>query len=137
MGSVTFFTSIVSLNLSKCYRNAQVTCTTFDRPNLFLAVSLKGTNVFQDIEKLLIRGPGLTYKFPGPTIIYCPTKKKSEKVADELNGKIPFSCSFQLIDYLRNSLLQLMGFDVLLITPIYRSKPDNLCMKSSLKIKYK
>ncbi|XP_065222442.1 bifunctional 3'-5' exonuclease/ATP-dependent helicase WRN-like [Planococcus citri] len=71
-----------SLNL----RNAQVICTGFDRPNLYFAVSTKTNDVFRDIEKLLVQGKGFTYKFPGPTIIYCPTKKATEKVAEDLNS---------------------------------------------------
>lgn len=42
-----------SLNL----RNPQVTCTSFDRPNLFLEVGRKTTNIIQDLQKFLTKKP--------------------------------------------------------------------------------
>uniref|UniRef100_A0A1B6D7V2 ATP-dependent DNA helicase n=3 Tax=Clastoptera arizonana TaxID=38151 RepID=A0A1B6D7V2_9HEMI len=72
---------IASLNL----RNANITITSFDRPNLYLSVSLKGADIVNDLTKFMERIQN-KLQFPGPTIIYCPTKKITEKVAFALNG---------------------------------------------------
>lgn len=58
-------------------------CTSFDRPNLYFAVSLKGDDVYSDFLQLFVKDD-LKVRFPGSTIIYCPTKKATEKVADVL-----------------------------------------------------
>lgn len=58
--------------------------TSFDRPNLYFSVRLKDKDVVSDLERLMVRD-GLVKKFPGPTIIYCPTKKATEKVAEALS----------------------------------------------------
>ena len=68
-------------------QNAVVRCTGFDRPNLFLEVKNK-VSVEVDILPLMIASTssnGLkTYSFDGPTVIYCPSKKKTEEVAERL-----------------------------------------------------
>ncbi|XP_018426138.1 PREDICTED: Werner syndrome ATP-dependent helicase [Nanorana parkeri] len=77
-----------SLNL----RNPQVTCTSFDRPNLFLEVGRKTTNIIQDLQKFLIKKPrGSGWEFEGATIVYCPSRKTSEQVTSEL-CKLSISC---------------------------------------------
>lgn len=60
--------------------------TSFDRPNLYFSVRLKDSDkdIVGDLERLMVRD-GLLKKFPGPTIIYCPTKKVTEKVAEALS----------------------------------------------------
>nr|CAD7438055.1 unnamed protein product [Timema bartmani] len=66
-------------------KSPTVTCTGFDRPNLYLAVEFKGTDIFNDISRHTVR-VGNRLKFEGPTIIYCPTKKLTEKVCQVLKG---------------------------------------------------
>ncbi|XP_039275960.1 Werner syndrome ATP-dependent helicase homolog [Nilaparvata lugens] len=63
--------------------NAEIIFTDFDRPNLFLGVWLKGKDAFSDLRRFMVRD-GLQLKFPGPTIIYCPTVKATEVVASSL-----------------------------------------------------
>ncbi|KAJ1107554.1 hypothetical protein NDU88_004944 [Pleurodeles waltl] len=65
-------------------KNYQVTCTSFDRPNLFLEVGRKTSNIFHDLQPLMIKKKGSTWEFEGPTIIYCPSRKSSEQVTAEL-----------------------------------------------------
>ncbi|CAG0918253.1 unnamed protein product [Notodromas monacha] len=72
-------------------------CTGFDRPNLFLSVKHKSTDVFRDLAPVLfpgvafssIRTIGLnpTELKCGATIIYCPTRKSVESVADALRAR--------------------------------------------------
>nr|CAD7201239.1 unnamed protein product [Timema douglasi] len=64
-------------------KNPTVTCTGFDRPNLYLAVEFKGADIFNDISRHTVRVDN-RLKFEGPTIIYCPTKKLTEKVCQVL-----------------------------------------------------
>ncbi|KAM6473025.1 bifunctional 3'-5' exonuclease/ATP-dependent helicase WRN isoform 2-T3 [Liasis olivaceus] len=68
------------LNLS----TPHITCTSFDRPNLYLEVRRKSGNIIQDLLQLLIEKDKSTYEFEGPTIVYCPSRKLSEQVAVEL-----------------------------------------------------
>ncbi|KAG8276060.1 hypothetical protein J6590_073214 [Homalodisca vitripennis] len=67
--------------------------TSFDRPNLYFSVRLKDSDkdIIRDLEKLMVKD-GLVKKFPGPTIIYCPTKKTTEKVAQAL-GQAGINCA--------------------------------------------
>nr|DBA28634.1 TPA: hypothetical protein GDO54_008962 [Pyxicephalus adspersus] len=76
-----------SLNLC----NPQVTCTSFDRPNLYLQVGRKTTNIIQDLQKFLVRKPRSGWEFEGATIVYCPSRKTSELVTSELY-KLGISC---------------------------------------------
>ncbi|XP_072481580.1 bifunctional 3'-5' exonuclease/ATP-dependent helicase WRN isoform X2 [Notamacropus eugenii] len=71
-----------SLNL----RNPQVTCTSFDRPNLFLEVRRKTGNILQDLDRFLVKKTGSSWEFEGPTIIYCRTRKISEQVTAVLQN---------------------------------------------------
>ncbi|XP_051785528.1 bifunctional 3'-5' exonuclease/ATP-dependent helicase WRN isoform X2 [Erpetoichthys calabaricus] len=71
---------IKSLNLD----NPQITCTNFDRPNLFLDVHRKSGSIIQDIKKFLIKKDVGEYEFEGPTIIYCPSRKVTEQVSREM-----------------------------------------------------
>nr|CAB3267766.1 Werner syndrome ATP-dependent helicase homolog [Phallusia mammillata] len=68
-----------SLNL----KNPVVTCTSFDRVNLYLDVYKKSGDPSADLRNLMkqktVRGQ-TKYEFDGPTIIYCPTKKGTAKI---------------------------------------------------------
>lgn len=64
-------------------KNPVVTCTGFDRPNLFFSVSNKTGNIKHDLQMQMECSDGV-WSFSGPTIIYCPTRKITETVAAEL-----------------------------------------------------
>ncbi|ESO97088.1 hypothetical protein LOTGIDRAFT_143542, partial [Lottia gigantea] len=73
-----------SLHLKK----PTVTCTGFDRPNLFLSVANK-SNIICDLRTQLVLQDKVL-SFQGPTIIYCPTKKSTMQVTEVLQGmKVP------------------------------------------------
>ncbi|NWI59408.1 WRN helicase, partial [Calyptomena viridis] len=81
-------------DIVKCLnlRNPQVTCTSFDRPNLYLEVGQQSGDILRDLKQFLTRkGSSSVYEFEGPTIIYCPTRKATEQVVSELN-KLNVSC---------------------------------------------
>ena len=59
------------------------------RPNLFLTVKQKIGDVGMDFKNQL-KKEGRKFQFEGPTIIYCPTKKKTEEVTNALKGKFFF-----------------------------------------------
>ncbi|KAM8938893.1 bifunctional 3'-5' exonuclease/ATP-dependent helicase WRN [Pelodytes ibericus] len=69
-----------SLNL----HNPQITCTSFDRPNLYLEVARKTSNISRDLQQFLIKKQGSGWEFEGATIVYCPSRKTSEQVTAEL-----------------------------------------------------
>ncbi|NXX41954.1 WRN helicase, partial [Tricholaema leucomelas] len=74
-------------DIMKCLnlKNPQVTCTSFDRPNLYLEVGRRSGDILRDLKQFLVRkGGSLVYEFEGPTIIYCPTRKTTEQVMSEL-----------------------------------------------------
>uniref|UniRef100_A0A4X2KTY2 DNA 3'-5' helicase n=1 Tax=Vombatus ursinus TaxID=29139 RepID=A0A4X2KTY2_VOMUR len=72
-------------------QNPQVTCTSFDRPNLYLDVGRKTGNILQDLDRFLVKKTESSREFEGPTIIYCPTRKISEQVTAELR-KLNLAC---------------------------------------------
>lgn len=72
-------------------KDPQVTCTGFDRPNLYLEVGRKTGSILQDIKQFLVKEASSTWKFEGPTIIYCPSRKMAEQVTAEL-GKLELAC---------------------------------------------
>nr|XP_021143245.1 LOW QUALITY PROTEIN: Werner syndrome ATP-dependent helicase [Columba livia] len=73
-------------------RNPQVTCTTFDRPNLYLEVGRQSGDILRDLKQFLTRkGSSSAYAFEGPTIIYCPSRKATEQVVSEL-VKLKVAC---------------------------------------------
>ncbi|XP_027545661.1 Werner syndrome ATP-dependent helicase isoform X2 [Neopelma chrysocephalum] len=81
-------------DIVKCLnlRNPQVTCTSFDRPNLYLEVGQQSGDICRDLKQFLTRkGSSSVYEFEGPTIIYCPTRKATEQVVSELN-KLNVAC---------------------------------------------
>ncbi|NXP12787.1 WRN helicase, partial [Thinocorus orbignyianus] len=66
-------------------KSPQVTCTSFDRPNLYLEVGQRSGSILRDLKQFLTRkGSSSAYEFEGPTIIYCPSKKATEQVVSEL-----------------------------------------------------
>lgn len=78
------------------YRNPNIICSSFDRPNLFLSVSVKASDIFADLRKFMVRAEnGRNYKFDGPTIIYCQTKRATEAILFILRGTVP-----QLVMYI-------------------------------------
>ncbi|NWV23071.1 WRN helicase, partial [Origma solitaria] len=81
-------------DIVKCLklRNPQVTCTSFDRPNLYLEVGPQSGDICRDLKQFLTRkGNSSVYEFEGPTIIYCPTRKATEQVVSALN-KLNVAC---------------------------------------------
>ncbi|KAL6092768.1 hypothetical protein STEG23_014211, partial [Scotinomys teguina] len=72
-------------------KNPQVTCTGFDRPNLYLEVRHKTGNILQDLKPFLVQKSSSAWEFEGPTIIYCPSRKMTEQVTAEL-GKLNLAC---------------------------------------------
>uniref|UniRef100_W5MXW8 DNA 3'-5' helicase n=1 Tax=Lepisosteus oculatus TaxID=7918 RepID=W5MXW8_LEPOC len=78
---------VKSLNLA----NPQITCTSFDRPNLFLDVRRKSGDVVKDLKHFLIRKTPLDHEFEGSTIVYCPSRKLTETVSAELT-KLGVTC---------------------------------------------
>ncbi|XP_010590770.2 bifunctional 3'-5' exonuclease/ATP-dependent helicase WRN isoform X1 [Loxodonta africana] len=72
-------------------KNPQITCTGFDRPNLYLEVGRKTGNILQDLIQFLIKKTSSSWEFEGPTIIYCPSRKMTEQVTAELK-KLNLAC---------------------------------------------
>ncbi|XP_045142745.1 Werner syndrome ATP-dependent helicase isoform X2 [Echinops telfairi] len=72
-------------------KNPQITCTGFDRPNLYLEVGRKTGNILQDLKQFLIKSASSAWEFEGPTIIYCPSRKMTEQVTAELR-KLDLMC---------------------------------------------
>ncbi|XP_026684978.1 Werner syndrome ATP-dependent helicase homolog [Diaphorina citri] len=62
-------------------RDPNIINTGFDRPNLYLAASVKQDDIMADLRKLT----NFENQFEGSTIIYCPTKVICEKVCDVLS----------------------------------------------------
>ncbi|ESN96687.1 hypothetical protein HELRODRAFT_189333 [Helobdella robusta] len=71
--------------------NPVITCSGFDRPNLFLSVCKKSGDIIRDIQSEMSRSSASSSShssssssgsnnFEGSTIIYCPTKKMAEEV---------------------------------------------------------
>ncbi|XP_016377558.1 Werner syndrome ATP-dependent helicase homolog [Sinocyclocheilus rhinocerous] len=60
--------------------NPLITCTSFDRPNLYLDVNRKSGDVIQDLKQFLIKKKGGGFEFEGSAIVYCPSKKEAERV---------------------------------------------------------
>ncbi|XP_018574469.1 Werner syndrome ATP-dependent helicase-like [Anoplophora glabripennis] len=65
--------------------NPQITSSGFDRPNLYLSVHLKSSNILGDLRNVMERQDG-EWKFRGATIIYCITRKQTEEISLLLNG---------------------------------------------------
>ncbi|XP_042637133.1 Werner syndrome ATP-dependent helicase [Orycteropus afer afer] len=72
-------------------KHPQIVCTGFDRPNLYLEVGRKTGNILQDLKQFLTKKTSSAWEFEGPTIIYCPSRKMTEKVTAELR-KLKLAC---------------------------------------------
>ncbi len=73
-------TKVVGKDICKVlgFKNHEPIKTSFDRPNLFLNVRLKGKNIDSDIVPIIKEHDGKSI------IIYCLTKKETSKIADIL-----------------------------------------------------
>jgi len=83
-------TPIVRSDICKALRlrDPVVTCTGFDRPNLYLEVRQKSHNVQADLNTLMVKvkeNGRIVHRFEGATIVYCPTRKKVESIAETLS----------------------------------------------------
>lgn len=67
-------------------RNPVVTISSFDRPNLFLAVGEKKGVVWTDLSPLMKKTDN-KYHFEGSTIIYCLTRKETDEVNNVMQSK--------------------------------------------------
>ncbi|KFO38193.1 Werner syndrome ATP-dependent helicase [Fukomys damarensis] len=85
--------SSIQKDIIRCLKlnNPQITCTSFDRPNLYLEVGRKTGNIIQDLQPFLVKKTSSEWEFEGPTIIYCPSRKMTEKVTSELR-KLNLAC---------------------------------------------
>ncbi|XP_062069753.1 bifunctional 3'-5' exonuclease/ATP-dependent helicase WRN isoform X1 [Lepus europaeus] len=85
--------SSVREDIVRCLKlsNPQITCTSFDRPNLYLEVGPKTGNILQDLKQFLVKKTSSDWEFEGPTIIYCPSRKMTEQVTAELR-KLNVAC---------------------------------------------
>ena len=63
--------------------NPLIKVTSFDRPNLSISVGLKSKSIAADLKPFMIRENG-SFKFNGPTIIYCISKQDTQDIVDEL-----------------------------------------------------
>ncbi|XP_024841971.1 bifunctional 3'-5' exonuclease/ATP-dependent helicase WRN isoform X3 [Bos taurus] len=72
-------------------KDPQITCTGFDRPNLYLEVGRKTGDILQDLKQFLVCKSSSAWEFEGPTIIYCPSRKMTEQVTAELK-KLKLAC---------------------------------------------
>lgn len=71
--------------------NPMITCTSFDRPNLYLDVNRKSGDVTQDLKRFLVKKKGGGFEFEGSAIVYCPSKKEAERVTVALR-KLDIPC---------------------------------------------
>ncbi|XP_067290013.1 bifunctional 3'-5' exonuclease/ATP-dependent helicase WRN isoform X2 [Pseudorasbora parva] len=71
--------------------NPMITCTSFDRPNLYLDVNRKSGDVIQDLKQFLVKKKGGGFELEGSAIVYCPSKKEAERVTAALH-KLDISC---------------------------------------------
>lgn len=75
---LTFFSSF--------HRSPEITITSFDRPNLYLEVKNKVKGIVENFIPFLAKEAYGRYTTDGPTIVYCPTKKRTEEVYQALAG---------------------------------------------------
>lgn len=78
----------ICTNLKLC--NPLIKCTSFDRENLYLEVRWKAS-IYGDMKSLMVVGRDNKLRFPGSTIIYCPTKKKTNEIMEVLQS-LGISC---------------------------------------------
>ncbi|XP_054556820.1 bifunctional 3'-5' exonuclease/ATP-dependent helicase WRN isoform X3 [Talpa occidentalis] len=84
--------SSIRADIIQCLKlkDPQITCTGFDRPNLYLEVGRKTGNILEDLKQFLVKKTN-SWEFEGPTIIYCPSRKMTEQVTAELR-KLKLAC---------------------------------------------
>ncbi|XP_012580191.1 PREDICTED: Werner syndrome ATP-dependent helicase isoform X2 [Condylura cristata] len=84
--------SSIRADIIQCLKlkDPQITCTGFDRPNLYLEVGRKTGNILEDLKQFLVRKAS-SWEFEGPTIIYCPSRKMTEQVTAEFR-KLKLAC---------------------------------------------
>uniref|UniRef100_A0A8C2QZS4 DNA 3'-5' helicase n=1 Tax=Capra hircus TaxID=9925 RepID=A0A8C2QZS4_CAPHI len=85
--------SLIREDIVRCLKlkDPQITCTGFDRPNLYLEVGRKTGSILEDLKQFLVCKSSSAWEFEGPTIIYCPSRKKTEQVTAELK-KLNLAC---------------------------------------------
>lgn len=66
-------------------RNPQFSHTSFDRPNFYFAINRKSDFILNDFKTVMKCENG-QWKFVGSTIVYCITRKHTEKVSDMLSS---------------------------------------------------
>lgn len=65
-------------------KNPLMTCSSFDRPNLYFSVKTKGSSLMADLKPFMVREND-QWVFNGPTIIYCIRRHDTELISKELN----------------------------------------------------
>ncbi|KAG8506936.1 Werner syndrome ATP-dependent helicase, partial [Galemys pyrenaicus] len=85
-------TSSIRTDIIQCLKlkDPHITCTGFDRPNLYLEVGRKTGNILEDLKQFLVKKTS-SWEFEGPIIIYCPSRKMTEQVTAELR-KLKLAC---------------------------------------------
>ncbi|KAM5264340.1 bifunctional 3'-5' exonuclease/ATP-dependent helicase WRN [Ctenodactylus gundi] len=85
--------SSIQDDIVRCLKlnDPQITCTSFDRPNLYLEVGRKTGNILYDLQPFLVKKTSSDWEFEGPTIIYCPSRRMTEQVTAELR-KLNLAC---------------------------------------------
>uniref|UniRef100_A0A8C0DF13 Bifunctional 3'-5' exonuclease/ATP-dependent helicase WRN n=1 Tax=Balaenoptera musculus TaxID=9771 RepID=A0A8C0DF13_BALMU len=85
--------SSIREDIVRCLKltDPHITCTGFDRPNLYLEVGRKTGNILQDLKQFLVQKTSTAWEFEGPAIIYCPSRRMTERVTAELK-KLKLAC---------------------------------------------
>ncbi|XP_054936896.1 bifunctional 3'-5' exonuclease/ATP-dependent helicase WRN [Physeter macrocephalus] len=85
--------SSIREDIVRCLKltDPHIICTGFDRPNLYLEVGRKTGNILQDLKQFLVQKTSSTWEFEGPAIIYCPSRRMTERVTAELK-KLKLAC---------------------------------------------
>lgn len=102
-------------------RNPLQTVTSFDRPNLYISVSLKSNSIVDDLKSLMVQTDDdhgtkkKTFRFDGPTIVYCPTKTMTGDVCNALRTigiKSDIYHAGLSIDYRKRSQISFINDDI-------------------------
>nr|XP_058905257.1 bifunctional 3'-5' exonuclease/ATP-dependent helicase WRN isoform X3 [Kogia breviceps] len=85
--------SSIREDIVRCLKltDPHIICTGFDRPNLYLEVGRKTGNILQDLKQFLVQKTSSAWEFEGPAIIYCPSRRMTERVTAELK-KLKLAC---------------------------------------------
>ena len=92
--SIFFHFNLDGLFSNVLRRNPRITISSFNRPNLYFAVSCKNNStkseeIYRNIT-LAMERCAVGFRFPGPTIIYCPSKSRTDDIAEVLRSEICF-----------------------------------------------